>query len=152
MKKLTITVLAMLAFGALGATKASAQVTGQATVTIPSVLEITGVTDLTIAGFDFSGGNSSTATGQTTVDTRGNVPHAVNVALGSDLTNGAGDTFVLDVVTTSGLSPLGTGALEVATLLRGVHATAVQFEATADLGTDAPGTYTGQITYTVVPN
>lgn len=152
MKKLTMAVFAMLA---LGATEVAAQTTGQATVNIPQVLEISAVTELNIAegAFDFSTANSSTASGTVTVDTRGNVPHAVNVALLSgDLADANSNTLGLSVqTTTNGVQPLGATALEVLDYTtRGVQSGTVQFEATAALDTEAPGAYSGQITYTVV--
>lgn len=153
MRKLTagLMMAAVLGFGAVDA---SAQtVNGAASVTIPTVLVISGVTDLTIAeaAFDFTAANTSLATGSVTVDTRANVSHAVEVT-GAALANGT-DNLTLEVqaadLTWSALS--GTAVRSLAGLARGEHAaSAINFRTTADVSLHAPGEYTGTITYTVV--
>jgi hypothetical protein len=153
MKKLTMAVLAMLALGATSVAAQSAN--GAASVTIPTVLVITNVTDLTIAegAFDFSAGNTSQASGAVTIDTRSNVLHAVDVT-GSDLTNG-GDNLALEVQgSDASWSTLSATAVKaVANLNPGTQAgNAINFRTTADVSLHAPGEYTGTITYTVVAN
>ena len=153
MKKLMIAALAMLAFGAMDVT---AQTNGAATVNIPTVLVVTNVSDLTIAetAFDFSGSNTSQASGSVTIDTRSNVLHAVDVSLNSPVAN-AGDVLTLKVLgadaTWSDVTATAVKALD--NLARGTQTgNTISFQTTADVSQHAPGTYSGTITYTVVAN
>lgn len=154
MRKLTagLMMAAVLGFGAVDAS-AQASVPGQASVTIPTVLVISGVTDLTIVegDFDFTAGNTSLATGSVTIDTRSNVIHAVEVT-GAALTNGT-DNLALEVqaadASWSALSATAVRAL--APLARGSQTgSTINFQTTADVAQHTPGEYTGTITYTVV--
>lgn len=152
MKKLTTAVLAMLALGAADLSAQSAN--GNASVTIPQVLVITSVGDLTVAStaFDFSAANTSQATGAVSVGTRSNIAHAIEVT-GSDLTLGA-DNLALEVQASdaSWSTVSATAVRAVAGLARGNQSGSVNFRTTADISLHSPGEYTGTITYTVVAN
>lgn len=155
MKKLMIVALAMTAFGA---TNAAAQVNGNATVNIPEVLTIANPTDLLIAetAFDLVNNDTHTVTTSTTVDTRGNVPHSVEVT-GAALTLAGSNPLDLEVQASDGtwgtVSGTAITVLGPTTLTRGVHtAQPITFRTTADITQHGPGAYTGTITYTVVGN
>lgn len=155
MKKLTMAVLAMLA---LGATDVAAQTNGSASVTIPTVLVVSNVTDLNIAETDFNmadfaSSNTAQATGSVTIDTRSNITHAVDVS-GADLLLGT-DALALEVQASDGTwaTLSGTAVKTLDNLVRGPQTgNIINFRATADVTQHAPGTYTGTITYTVVAN
>ena len=155
MNKITMAALAMLA---LGATSVAAQTNGSANVTIPTVLVVSSVSDLTIADTDFdmtafTSGNTSQAQGQVTLSTRSNVVHAVDVT-GSDLTLG-GVVLPLQVLDANSTWQAvgGTEAKALASLPQGVNSgLTIDFRAIMDVTLHGPGTYTGTITYTVVNN
>ena len=133
--------------------------TGDVTVTVPQVLVITSVTDLTISdtdtGWDFSNSDQSTVSGIVTIGTRANIPHDVQVT-GAGLTYQSGGysgaDMVLQVETgTSTWADVGATAVTVLdALARGSHSSPVTFRTTADVANQGPGTYSGTITYTVV--
>lgn len=153
MKKLTMMVLTVLALGATSLTAQSAN--GAASVTIPTVLVVTSVTDLTIAetAFDFTAANTSQATGSVTIDTRSNVVHAVDVT-GSDLTNGGANLGVEVQASDASWSALSATAVKALDNLASGEQVgqAINFRTTADVAQHTPGEYTGTITYTVVAN
>jgi hypothetical protein len=153
MKKLTVALVAVFALG--GVSEAMAQ-TGQATVVVPQVLTIRSVGDLTItlAAGDFSQTTgTASATGDVTVETMGNVAHSVDVT-GGDLMNGA-EVFTLQVQDAGDSNfkdVSGTAVRAISGLARGLQTGTATFQATADVASHAPGTYTGTITYTVIAN
>ncbi|MFO7893916.1 MAG: hypothetical protein R6U63_09285 [Longimicrobiales bacterium] len=156
MKKLMIAALAMAAFGATDV--AAQSVNGNATVNIPQVLSIANATDLAIAedAFDLVSNATQTVTASTTVDTRGNVPHSVEVT-GGALTLAGSNDLALEVQNAGGTwAAVGATAvtvLDATTLTRGVHAAQpINFRTEADISKHGPGAYTGTITYTVVAN
>lgn len=143
----------MIAGFALGAAEVSGQsVNGGATVTVPTVLTVTSVTDLVMdgSGFDFTGSETATSTGTVSITTRSNVSHGVDVT-GTDITDG---NTVLDVEVQDASGVYGTvgGAAVRAldALASGTQTNVITYQATADVTTDAPGDYTGTLTYTVV--
>lgn len=152
MKKMAMMATVVFALG--GVTEAVAQTTadGQATVTIPQVLMIRSVTDLSIvlAAGDFSDSDTAVGTGSVTVETRANVVHSVTVS-GSDLMN-EDDAITIEVeAAAGGFSDVNATAVTALSALgRGSQSSQVNFQATADVATHAPGTYQGTITYTVV--
>ncbi len=151
MRKLTA-VMAMTALMTLaGATDGVAQTaTGAANVTIPTVLVISSVGDLTIAGgFDFSTTDASSVTGAVSIVTRSNIVHAVNVS-STAITDGT-DNLVFEVESSAGTFEPAAGPVKaLANLARGAQTNNINFQATANVATNAPGTYTGTITYTVL--
>lgn len=152
MKKLTIAVLAMLAFGAANVSAQSAN--GSASVTIPTVLVVSNVTALNISsGFDFSSSNTASASGTVDITTRANILHAVDVT-GTAITDGS--SSLVFQVNDSGGTPqtvdVSTPVKALASLARGSQTNTITFTATADVATNDPGTYSGTITYTVVAN
>ena len=154
MKRLmmALTVLGVLA---VGATDVYAQSTnGSASVTVPTVLVVSSVTDLTMdgSGFDFSAGETATSTGTVDITTRSNVAHAVDVT-GTAITDGTSN-LGFSVQDAGGVyqAVSGTAVKALADLARGTRVSAINFQATADINTHDPGAYTGTITYTVVTN
>ena len=153
MRKLTaVLMVAGLGFGAADVTAQTA--TGNASVTIPTVLVVSSVTNLTLAGttFDFSAGETATSEGSVTIVTRSNVAHAVDVT-GTAIANGgvALDFSVEDANAT--YQPVGSTAVKaLANLGMGTQTNTISFQAGADVNTHAPGEYTGTITYTVLAN
>lgn len=153
MKRLMMA-MAMVAL-VMGTTELTAQTAnGNASITVPTVLVVSSVTDLTIdgTGFDFSAGETSTSTGTVDITTRSNVAHAVDVT-GTAITDGTSNLgfSVLDAAGT--YQAVGATAVKaLANLAMGTQTNTVSFQATADVTTDAPGAYTGTITYTVVTN
>lgn len=155
MKKLTVA-MAVVAATALGTAELSAQVSdqGQASVTIPQVLVVTGVGDLAIGAgeFDFSAADSDAGTGTVSVGTRSNIQHAIEVT-GTDLTLAGSSALTLDVLDGSSnvVGSVGTTPVQAAAgLARGSRSTVITFQATASVLDHGPGEYTGTITYTVV--
>jgi hypothetical protein len=158
MRKVLTGLLVAAVFG-LGAADLAAQgspsLQGNASVTVPQVLVVVSVTDLsiTLANSDFYSGDSGSATGQVSITTRANVAHDVEVTA-TDITDGS--TNVTLEVQDSGDTFQTAGATAVTVLSglsRGTQAgNAIDFRATADVTTNDPGAYSGTITYTVVAN
>lgn len=161
MRKLTMLLAGALAL--FGATSLSAQ-NATATVTIPTVLAI----NLTGNSFDFNPTQTEFdagvmgATGTSTLSTRGNVPHDIDITAGTN-TFGYSGTYTdpakaasdLEWSTGSGWTGLSTTAAPVVQgLSRGVNANAatVSYQLLLSYDNDVPGTYTLNFTYTVVAN
>ena len=154
MKK-TLIAVAALAFLALGATDVTAQTAnGNASVTVPTVLVVSNVTNLTMdgTGFDFTTSDVGTSTGTVTIDTRSNVAHAVDVT-GTAIGDGT-SSLGFNVMDAAGTyQPVGATAVKaLANLTRGTQSNTITFPASSDVNTNDPGSYTGTITYTVVAN
>lgn len=151
MKKLAAAMAMTALMTVAGATDGVAQTaTGNASVTIPTVLVISSVGDLTIAsGFDFSTANESAATGTVSIVTRSNIAHAVDVT--STTVSLGTDNLVFEVQNSDLAYMDATGTVKaLANLPRGEQTNDVSFRATANVATHAPGEYTGTITYTVL--
>lgn len=165
MKKLTIAVLAMLAFGATDLTaQATAGQSATATVTIPSVLAIN-VTNTSIAfnptAANFAAGfvAGENASG---IQTRGNVSHDLTIQAdaasftysGSESpapTKAASD--LLWSLDGSNFTPISTSEQNLGSFGRGVNSAAtVYYRVALDYLADAPGAYTLGFTYTITAN
>lgn len=155
MRKLTaamaITALMTVAGTTNGVAQGGPTATGAASVTIPEVLVISSVGDLTIAEgeFDFSETNEASATGAVNISTRSNIVHAVDVT--STAIEQGGETLKFEVMNSAGTYEPATGTVKaLAGLTRGVRSNIINFQATANVASHAPGEYTGTITYTVL--
>ena len=170
MRKLALLTMAGALFGASGAA-AQSSVNASASITIPTVLEIN-VTNTTV-GFptpvlaDFTTGSILSNTGSSSVSTRSNVVHDVEVVTAGGVTTmtyagtqtpaptkAASD---LEWSTDGGSTWTGlsdTPADVLTALARGAHSNAasVDYRMLLDLATDAPGTYSLAFVYSVVAN
>lgn len=157
---------ALVLFGAAGA---SAQVNATASITIPTLLQIT--VDQTAVTFpqptlaDYTTGNVASAV-TSTVSTRGNVSHDVMITADAGVMTFAASTGAADPnkpaadlqwsgdtgTTWNSLST--TAGLVADALARGTNAAAaaVTYRMLLDEATDEPGTYSLGFTYTVVAN
>lgn len=165
MKKLTMTVLAMLAFGATNVTaQATAAQTATATVTIPSVLAIN-VTNTAIAfnptATNFAAGfvPGENASG---IQTRGNVSHDLTIQANDGSFTYSGSTSPAPTKAASDLlwstdgtnfNSISTTQQALGTFNRGVNSAAtVYYRVALDYLDDAPGQYTLGFTYTITAN
>ncbi|MGK7312783.1 MAG: hypothetical protein ACN0LA_11150 [Candidatus Longimicrobiales bacterium M2_2A_002] len=165
MKKRTITVLAMLAFGATNvAAQATASQSATATVTIPSVLAIN-VTNTSIAfnpnAANFAAGfvAGESASG---IQTRGNVSHDLTIEADDGTFTYSGTETPAPTKAASDLlwstdgtnfNPISTTQQALGTFSRGVNSAAtVYYRVALDYLEDAPGEYTLGFTYTITAN
>lgn len=165
MRKLMMAAAALVALGASGL-EAQDEIgervaTAAASIDIPQLLEIdvtgTNVTFPTPDVDDYTQGSVESAV-QSVISTRGNIDHQVMIQSGSELmTGGSGNKLASDLRwSTDGSTYLGltTKAEQVLANGAGDHpnTATVSYEMNlSDLVTDAPGTYTLDFTYTVIP-
>jgi hypothetical protein len=164
MRKLTILVLG--AFALFGATNLSAQANATATVTIPTVLSVS----LTGNSFNFAPTQSEfdagvmNASGSSTLSTKGNVQHAIEIAADNatftysgtqtDPSKPASDLEWSSDGGTNWTGLTTTAAQVGSNLARGAHASAatVDYHVLLSYANDVPGTYSLGFTYTVIAN
>lgn len=156
MRKLTITILSALAV--LVATNASAQsvtATGNVSITIAKVAYISvpsgDVAFNTPTNTDFQAGEIA-ANNSVAISYGSNAPHDLQVQI-----DGLGGKSVGDLQWSvdggSSWTPMATSAANMASNgSGGLNSATADFKMLLDWATDAAGTYSGTITYTVVAN
>ena len=157
MKRLIIPALLL---STLGAARLDAQVSanGNASVVVPQVLAIQSVGDLNIdgTGFDFSAGDISSTTGTVDITSRANLIYTLEVTATDIQQAGVADPLGFGLIPSGGGAAVslngGATATWNASMPRGATTSTLTFEATANVNLHDPGTYSGQITYTIIGN
>lgn len=156
----------MIVLAARGAeAQASSTANGTATIDIPQVLAIdVGNTSVSFSNpdiQDFENGSMDATSGSSTIDTRGNIVHAVTISADAEFFSGGDGSkpasdlrWSADGFGSQNVGLTTSGDRVVEGLARGANdgAATLDYRILLDYATDAPDVYSLGFTYTVVAN